>query len=159
MPWGRNRGGRARAPPESIPLSIESIVRREVVTASPTTSVADIADLLVEENVGSVVIVEDDRPIGIVTDRDLVSVLSDDRSASDVTAETLMGDVVTASADSSVSDVIQRMVEARVRRLPVVDEDDELVGIVTLDDFVRLFATELQELATIIETEMPRRDD
>lgn len=63
-------------------MGIKNVARKEVITASPDTPVKDVAKLMRDKNVGSVVIVENNRPVGIVTDRDIaIRVLGNDQPA------------------------------------------------------------------------------
>ena len=115
-------------------MLIREVMTESVVTAEPGTSVREIAELMRERNVGSVVLVEDGKPIGFITDRDLaVSVLADGRDPSDHAGDHASVPVVTVAADSGVEDAAELMVRHGIRRLPVVD-GDRLRGIVTLDD-------------------------
>ncbi len=105
-----------------------------VVTAGPATPVREVAALMRERNVGSVVLVRDGAPAGIVTDRDLaVSVLADGRSGEDRAIDHASAPVVTGTPGMDVADACELLVEHGVRRLPIVD-GDRLTGIVTLDD-------------------------
>ena len=105
-----------------------------VVTATPDTSVREVAETMRERNVGSVVLVENGQPSGFVTDRDLaVSVLADGRDPSDRACDHASAPVVTAAPDMDITEAAELMVEHGIRRLPVL-EGGELIGIVTLDD-------------------------
>jgi CBS domain-containing protein len=105
-----------------------------VVTAPPERTVREIAELMRERNVGSVVLIEERRPVGFVTDRDLaVSVLADGRDDGDHAADHASSPVITARPEMSVEEAAELMVRHGVRRLVIVD-DDRLTGIVTLDD-------------------------
>jgi CBS domain-containing protein len=110
-----------------------------------------------EENIGSVVINQDDRPVGIVTDRDLVMEVVEPRvDPTELTADDIMTDApVSVSADTGLFEAMRTMHEYSVRRLPVVDESGALTGIVTLDDLIVLLANEMDNLAAIIEAESP----
>jgi CBS domain-containing protein len=110
-----------------------------------------------EESVGSVIIEDDDRPVGIVTDRDLVvSVLEPRSDPSEVTAADVMtGTPVTVGLEEGIFDAIEVMNEHSIRRLPVVDSDGDIAGIVTLDDLVVMLTDELDDLSGIIEAESP----
>lgn len=136
---------------------IRSIVREQVVTASPDTPLAELAQLMEEENVGSVVIVEEAQPRGIVTDRDItIEIVARGRDAASVTAADVMSeDLVTVGTDSGIFDVLRTMEEASVRRIPAIDADGRLVGIVTFDDFVVLLGRELKLLGDVVEAEIP----
>jgi len=110
------------------------VMTASVVTADPATPVREVAALMRERNVGSVVLVRDGAPVGIVTDRDLaVSVLADGRSGEDHALDHATTPVVTGSPDMDLAAACEPLVQHRIRRLPIVD-DDHLTGIVTLDD-------------------------
>lgn len=136
---------------------IKSIVREQVVSASPDISITDLAQLIEEENVGSVVIVEEERPQGIVTDRDImIAVVGHDQDSASMTAADVMSeDLVTVDIESGIFEVLRTMEDASVRRIPAVDSDGNLAGIVTFDDFVILLGRELNLLGDVIETEIP----
>lgn len=137
-------------------MTIERLARKDVVTAEADASATDLAQIMKDRDVGSVVVVSDDRPIGVITDRDLVLyVLATQRDPNEATARDLMSqDLFSAEAGEGVFAVMSRMADAGVRRVPVT-EAGELVGVVALDDLVVLLANELGSLAAVIEAEMP----
>lgn len=106
-----------------------------VVTASPTCSVREVAELMRERNVGSVVLVDDaGTPVGFLTDRDLaVSVLADGRDSAEAAEGHASAPVVTGSPDMEVQEAAELMISHGIRRLPILDAA-RLTGIVTLDD-------------------------
>jgi CBS domain-containing protein len=113
---------------------IREVMTESVVTAPPERTVREIAELMRERNVGSVVLVEDRRPVGFVTDRDLtLSVIADGRDSGDHAADHASSPVITARAEMQVEEAAELMVRHGVRRLVIVD-DDRLTGILTLDD-------------------------
>jgi CBS domain-containing protein len=115
-------------------VRIRDVMTESVVTATPETSVREVAETMRERNVGSVVLVENGQPVGCVTDRDLaVSVLADGRDPSDRACDHASAPVVTAAPDMDITEAAELMVEHGIRRLPVL-EGGELIGIVTLDD-------------------------
>ncbi|SER44334.1 CBS domain-containing protein [Natrinema salaciae] len=136
---------------------IKSIVRESVVSAAPSTSLTDIAQLMEDESVGSVVIATEERPQGIVTDRDiaLAAAARGDDPETATAADVMSEDVVTVDADSGIFEVLRAMTDANVRRIPATDADGELAGIVTFDDFVVLLGRELKLLGDVVEAEIP----
>jgi CBS domain-containing protein len=113
---------------------VRAVMTESVVTASPQASVREIAGVMRERNVGSVVLIDDERPVGFVTDRDLaVSVLADGRDVGDHAADHASSPVITAKPEMQVEEAAELMVRHAVRRLVVVD-GERLTGIVTLDD-------------------------
>jgi len=138
-------------------MPVADVARTGVMTAHRDQSAGNLATVMVEEQVGSVVIEDDSRPVGIVTDRDLVvEVLEPRRDTEDVTAADIMSDTVaTVYEDEGIFEAIETMLEHSVRRMPVVDADGALHGIVTLDDLVIMLTDELNGLAGVIEAETP----
>lgn len=137
-------------------MTIHAVAREAVVTVGPRTNVVDVADVMAREQVGSVVVLDDERPVGIVTDRDLaIDVLGVGGDPMEVTAgDVMQDDLFSVEASTGVFEAINEMCDAGVRRVPVV-EGDVLVGIVTLDDLLVLLAGELADLASIVEAESP----
>ncbi|WP_327053647.1 CBS domain-containing protein [Halomicrococcus gelatinilyticus] len=137
-------------------MPIQDIARTEVMTAGRDQSAGNLATVMAEEKVGSVVIEEDDDPVGIVTDRDLaIQVLEPREDPTEVTAEEIMTETpVTVDADQGIFEATATMADEGVRRMPVVD-DGNLSGIFTLDDLVVLLTDEMTNLAGVIETESP----
>jgi CBS domain-containing protein len=134
--------------------TIETFVKK-VVTVLPCESLSSVARVVEQHNVGAVVVVENRRPAGIVTDRDLALQLG----ARGLPVQTpilkiMNAPVKTVTRDDGVFDATQSMMEYRVRRLPVVDDDGELVGIVTLDDVLKVLSGELSTLIQGIKSEM-----
>jgi CBS domain-containing protein len=116
-------------------VQIRDVMTESVVTAAPDASVREVAELMRERNVGSVVLLgEDGRPHAFITDRDLaVSVLADGREATDHAQDHASSPVVTAREDMHVEEAAELMARNAIRRLPVLD-GGRLTGIVTLDD-------------------------
>jgi CBS domain-containing protein len=113
---------------------IREVMTETVVTAPPDRSVREIAEMMRERNVGSVVLIEQQRPVGFLTDRDLtVSVLADGRDLGDHAADHASSPVITANAEMQVEEAAELMVRHGVRRLVIVD-GERLTGILTLDD-------------------------
>lgn len=127
------------------------------MTAPSDQTAGNLATVMRKENVGSVIIEDNDTPVGIVTDRDLVlQVLEPREDPTEVTAEDIMTEtLVTVQGDDGVFEATATMFENDVRRLPVVDEDGSLAGIVTLDDLLVLLSTEMEHLTGVVEAESP----
>jgi CBS domain-containing protein len=136
-------------------MKLNDIFTRFVVTAAPEVTLAAVAREMQEHNVGTVVVVDHERPVGIITDRDLALALG----ARGVSPETEVHKVMTRHLlaipeDMSVYAATKFMREREVRRLPIVDREDRLVGMVTLDDLLRFLGRELYNLVEGIEHEM-----
>lgn len=137
-------------------MSVATLARAEVVTASPDASATELARRMRDETVGCVVITEDDRPVGLVTDRDLaVRLVADDHDPSSTTARDVMTEeLTTVDVETGLFELTEAMEEGAVRRVPVVD-DGRLAGIITFDDVHGLLVDELDNLADVVEAESP----
>jgi CBS domain-containing protein len=140
----------------------ESLTAREVMTAdvksvSPESSLADVARIMKDENCGIVPVIDDDRRLrGVVTDRDIVlRTLAEGKNPNDVRVGELMTDDVNGvTPEETVCEVIELMGSKQVRRVPVVDRDDRLLGIISLADVANRadYDEDLQEALEKIST-------
>lgn len=141
-------------------MSLGEYCNREVVVAKKDIGIQEAARLMREFHVGDLVIVEriEDKnvPIGIVTDRDLViEVLAQDVSAQSLTVGDVMcEDPATAHEEDDLWDTLNRMRSLGVRRMPVVNSQGGLEGILTLDDVLELICEGLTDLVKLVKREM-----
>lgn len=133
-------------------MNLSRLGNRIVVTAAPTDTVAAVLLLMDQRNVGSVVVVRDERPVGIVTDRDIaLRVTLRGRDPRATSAESVMSrDVACVREDTEPLDAAALMRRRQVRRLPIVDAAGRLAGLVSLDDLVYRFSREVGELADVL---------
>lgn len=128
----------------------------EVTTVQPGTTVDEIVETLESENVGSIVVEEDGEPVGLVTDRDIaLQATQTDDIASLSVEEVMSKDPVTLQEDAEGIEISRTINEHNVRRIPIVDENGELTGIVTLDDLVATIGEQLDNVADTIEAQSP----
>ena len=140
-------------------MSIGDFCNRDVVVIEKDASVQEAARLMRQYHVGALVVCDEREgrrvPLGLVTDRDIVvEVLGEAVEIGSVMVGDIMGaKLLTARESDELWETLQRMREAGVRRLPVVDELGSLQGIVTMDDVVELLADELAQLAKLVTRE------
>src|SRR3712207_3116882 len=117
-----------------MPQSVSEIMARTVVTLPTSSSIEDAARRMRDDDIGNVIVLDDnDQLKGIVTDRDItVRAVAEGRTDATI-GEICSGDLVTASPNDDLQAVAQRMREANVRRIPVID-NGRPVGIVSLGD-------------------------
>ena len=140
-------------------MQLREIMTPGVVTADLGTDVLAVAQLMRDHRVGSVVVCDPEGgPAGMITDRDLaVRVLADERPGAEPVREHTSRPLVTGEPEMDLEEAAALMVQHRIRRLPIVD-DDQLVGIVTLDDIaVRTGNLEVAQRMTreVIEGAIP----
>lgn len=140
------------------PLRVSEIITEDVITAETDTPVQTIVSNMAEHNVGSVVVLDDDdRPVGVITDRKVALALEEMPDIAQRPAEELLqGDVFTADPSMNIFDAIQVMSDEGIRRLPIVDDNGALRGIVTLDDALVLLGGVVSDVADTVQSQSPR---
>lgn len=136
---------------------------RRVAIITKGETLVEAARRMREHHVGDVVVVEERRgqrfPIGILTDRDIVvGVLAVDPEHMHtlLVGDVVIRDLITVRENMSVFDTLKRMRSHGIRRAPVVDREDSLVGIIAFDDLVELVAEQLNDLVQLLRREQER---
>ncbi|MEZ5402152.1 MAG: CBS domain-containing protein [Bryobacteraceae bacterium] len=138
-------------------MPIGEICSREVYYANRDATVQEGAELMRKHHVGDLVIADEKDgnrrvPVGIVTDRDIViSVTALKLDPTVITLGDIMGlELITAQEDQGIAEVVEIMKMKGVRRVPIVDHDGYLTGILSSDDVAELLAGELSDLAALV---------
>jgi len=121
-------------------VPLRDVMKRKLTTIGIEASVAKAAKAMCHDEVGSVIILKNNKPIGIVTEEDIAcKVVAQDLKPSTVHVSDIMSTpLITVSADKTVGDAAQMMVKHKVRRLPIVDENLKVIGIVTVRDLLAI---------------------
>ena len=115
-------------------MRIDEVMTQGVVTADASDSLRRVGELMRDRNVGSVVVCDRARPVGMITDRDIALALSADGvDAGEEVGRHASRPIVTGQVEMDIEEAVALMVQHRIRRLPVL-EDGTLAGIVTIDD-------------------------
>lgn len=119
-------------------MKVSEVMTRDVQTVSPDQPVQEAAKFMLSADAGSMPVTDGDRLIGMITDRDIaVRGVAKGFGPETLVRELMTDQMITASVDDDVADVASKMSETQVRRLPVVDSDERLCGIVSLADLSR----------------------
>lgn len=130
------------------------MLNRDVITIVPTAPVSEAAYLMMREEIGSLVVVDDQMfPVGIVTDRDLVvSAIAEGKNPEEsIVEEVMTKDVIYVEEETNILDILSTMSEYSIRRMPVT-KDGRLTGIISVDDLIVVIATELVDLAMAVSS-------
>lgn len=129
-------------------MKISELMTTEVETISADQTAREAAAFMLRADAGSIPVCEGDRVIGMITDRDIaVRGIAEGRGPDTPVSELMSDGIICAHEDDDVQAVARRMSEEQVRRLPVIDSEERLVGIVSLGDLARESATKSAEQA------------
>lgn len=137
-------------------MKVRDFCSRVVVVTKRSTDLREAARLMREDHVGALVVIEQvagaTRPVGIVTDRDIVvAVVAAGVAPQSLTVDDVMApQLVVVTEDQGLFELVEKMADEGVRRLPVVTADGRLCGIVTADDVVRVLAMTFGSLAAAL---------
>jgi len=141
-------------------IKVKEIMRRNVVTVEPGETVLETAKKMREEDVGSVIVIENNKPVGIVTREDIVTkVTAEDKQPSEIQVKEIMNSpVITCGEEDDLSTVANVMNKYGYERLPVVDKNGNLKGIVSVREILGiapgLIEVFKERLATRIEEDI-----
>lgn len=139
-------------------MKIADAMHRQADWASADTPINEIAKMMGKDDVGAIPIGKDDKLIGMITDRDIaLRVVAEGRDPSKTSAEEVMTKgIVYCRTAESVEDAIHLMDQRKIRRLPVIDDDKRLVGMLSLGDVSHAVSRELSgELLTAVADHHP----
>jgi predicted transcriptional regulator len=141
-------------------MSVREICNREVVICRPDDSIQEAVKVMRDQHVGDVIIAEEREngcvPVGILTDRDIViELLAKEVDLKSVTcADVMSSELITAKEDDEILATIELMRDKGVRRIPVVNQQGGLEGILTVDDMIELLSEQLTDLVRLFGREL-----
>ena len=119
-------------------MKISEVMTSDVETITPDQTAREAASFMLRAEAGSIPVCEGNRVIGMITDRDIaIRGVAEGRGPDTAVRELMTDDIICAHEDEEVKDVALRMSREQVRRMPVVDADEKIVGIVSLGDLAR----------------------
>lgn len=142
-------------------MRVGDICTKNAVTVTASTRVRSAAETMRDEHVGDVVVTKDDKrlPIGILTDRDIVLALAsrgDDALGDVPVGEIMTKAVIVASEHDEIDEVLSNMKANGVRRVPVIDRRDDVIGVLAYDDLVAYYSKQLATLSKVVGAEIAR---
>lgn len=130
---------------------VGDIMTKSVRTAPPSATLREVAEMMRDGDMGAVPIVDENKLVGIVTDRDIVvRGVSDGLASNDAISSVMTTELFTVSSDEFAFEAIRLMGDKQVRRIPVVNADGSLAGIVAMAD-IALEMEDEQEIASTLE--------
>lgn len=119
-------------------MKVSEVMTSNVQTVQPDQTAQQAATFMLSADAGSIPVTDGERLVGMITDRDIaVRGIAKGYGPDTPVRELMSNDIICAREDDDVDDVATKMSEAQVRRLPVIDDDNRLCGIVSLGDLAR----------------------
>ena len=119
-------------------MKVSEVMTRDVQTVRPDQPVQQAASFMLSADAGSIPVTDGDRLIGMITDRDItVRGVAKGYGPDTPVRELMSNEIICAREDDDIEEVASKMGEAQIRRLPVIDRDERLCGIVSLGDLSR----------------------
>lgn len=143
--------------PEEGDLAASEVMTKNVIVVDKKETVQKAAMLLRKNNIRGLPVVSDNKVVGIITDKDIISkVVAENKSARDVLVDDVMAPkIITAEPDESITDIAKRMYANNIGRIPIVDKKGNLLGIVTETDITKIAPGLIDVLYEHGEIEMP----
>lgn len=138
-------------------MSLSHLMTKEITSLPETATALDAAKYMTDMNVGSVIITDEkEKPVGIITDRDIsTKVVATEKDPKTVKLKDIMcSPVVTINIGKDIIDATRLMGEYWVRRLPVVNDEGKVVGVLSMDDVLIFLSQEIQNIANALKREI-----
>lgn len=142
-------------------MTIGTHCKHSVITAPKSTNVFEAAKLMKKNNIGNIVIVDDRNgsiPVGILTDRDVaIKIVADEVDPRTLTiGDAMSQDLLVLKEHQPIQEAIDMMCAKGVRRAPIVDNNNKIIGITSVDDLILLLVNELGSLGKLIGKQIIR---
>lgn len=116
---------------------VKDYMKTNVISVDKNTKLKDIARIMTEKNIGSVIVVENDKPIGIITERDIVKAIGKGKDIEVLAKDIMTSSLITIREDAPISGALSLMRLNNIRHLPVIDDSGKLCGIISIRDIAR----------------------
>jgi len=131
-------------------MLVRDVMNRTIYVCEQDISVSEAAKIMINKGIGSLIVVENNKIIGIVTNRDIMKAVASGEDLNKVKVRNIMTkNVVTITPSDTVEKAVDLMVKYKIKRLPVLD-GDKLVGIVTVSDIIVIEPKVIQNLASLL---------
>jgi CBS domain-containing protein len=136
-------------------MLVRDVMNPNVITAREDISVKEAATIMYKNHIGSLVIVEKEKIVGIITEGDVLKTVARDLDLNATPVlEVMTRNVVTIEPDKEIGDAVNLMIEKRIKKLPVID-DEKPVGIITASDIIVVEPKLIEGIANLISIKIP----
>lgn len=131
-------------------MLVREVMNKNVVTANTDLDMKKAADIMSKYSIGSLVILNEKKIVGIVTERNVLNAVAEGRNCeATLVADIMTKKVITVEPDKKVEDAVKLMIDNKVKKLPVVDKG-EIVGIITASDIIVVEPKLIEGIANLI---------
>ncbi|MDT7875331.1 MAG: CBS domain-containing protein [Sulfolobus sp.] len=116
---------------------VKEYMKANVITVSKDTTMEQVAKIMTEKNIGSVIVVDNGKPVGIITERDIVKGIGKGKKLDSKAEEIMTSSLITIREDSPITGALALMRQFNIRHLPVVNDKGELTGIISIRDVAK----------------------
>ncbi|MEM5829340.1 MAG: CBS domain-containing protein [Candidatus Aenigmatarchaeota archaeon] len=136
-------------------MLIKDVMNRSVVVVKPNISLRGASKLMCEKHIGSLIVVENEEIVGILTQTDILKAVAEERDLDLTTVEEVMNKkVFTIDYEKTIEDAVDLMMEKKIKRLPVT-KDGKLVGIITASDIITVEPKLITGIASLLSMKIP----
>jgi CBS domain-containing protein len=134
---------------------VREVMNKNVMTVKPDVTLKKAAEAMSNYHIGSLVVLENNKLVGIITERNVLVAVADGKDSELTTVEEVMTKkVITISPDKTIDEAITLMTEHRIKKLPVLD-GEKLVGIITASDIIVVEPKLIEGIANLISIKLP----
>jgi len=136
-------------------MFVRQVMNRRIITCKPTLTLKEASKIMGESHIGSLVVTEDDKIVGIITNSDIMRAIGNDKDPNTtLVGEVMSRDVKVIEPDRSLEDAVKMMIENKIKKLPVVD-NQKLVGIITASDIAVVQPRLIASIASLLSIRIP----
>lgn len=137
-------------------MLIKDVMNKNVIATKQEVTAREAAKIMSKYHIGSLIVLEEKKIIGLITEGDILrKVIAEDKDLDETKIKDIMTEkVVTINSDKTIEDAVKVMMENRIKKLPVVD-DDNLVGVITASDIMVVEPKLIEAISSLISLKIP----
>ncbi|RLI98537.1 MAG: CBS domain-containing protein [Candidatus Aenigmatarchaeota archaeon] len=136
-------------------MLVKDVMKREVIAINPDISIREASKVMSKHNIGSLLVLDDEKLVGILTERDVLNLVARGENLDEVKVKDVMSrDVITIESDKKIEDAVDLMLKHKIKKLPVM-ESGKIVGIITTSDIIVAEPKLIEAIASLISLRIP----
>ena len=136
-------------------MLVKDVMKREVIAINPDISIREASKVMSQHNIGSLLVLDDEKLVGILTERDILNLVAKGENLDEVKVKDVMSrNVITIESDKKIEDAVDLMLKHKIKKLPVM-ESGKIVGIITTSDIIVAEPKLIEAIASLISLRIP----